>query len=50
MKSNQTNYLYVTASQVDAAPFIKDARPRRNTYQVMMVMTCLFVVKKLFRM
>jgi sugar lactone lactonase YvrE len=28
------NYLYVTASQVNTAPFIKDARPRRNPYQL----------------
>ncbi len=28
------NYLYVTASPVNTAPFIKDARPRRNPYQL----------------
>ena len=29
-----SKYLYITASQVNAAPFILDARPRRNTYQL----------------
>ena len=26
------NYLYVTASQVNSAPFIKDAKPMRNAF------------------
>lgn len=29
-----STHLYVTASQVNTAPFIKDARPRRNPYQM----------------
>jgi len=28
----KSNYLYVTASQVNAAPFIANAKPRRNEY------------------
>lgn len=31
-KSDEEYFLYVTASQVDKAPFIMNARPRRNTY------------------
>ena len=29
-----STHLYITASQVNTAPFIKDARPRRNPYQL----------------
>eukprot|EP00949_MAST-11_sp_MAST-11-sp1_P003055 g3055.t1 len=31
------NYVYATASQVNHAPFIQDARPRRNPYQLFRV-------------
>ena len=31
-RSDEEYFLYVTASQVDKAPFIQGARPRRNTF------------------
>ena len=40
-KNGEPNYIYVTCSQVNTAPIIKNAKPRRNTYGLYrMELTC----------